>query len=389
MQRYSLSENSWTEEEISVATDVLRSGNTTMGPRVKEFEEKFAKMFGSKYAIMSNSGSSANLLAVGALYEKELRYNKEKLKVIVPCVSWATTYYPFHQYGMELVFCDVDLNTLNYDLVHLEKLLSEHKISVICAVNLLGNPNDWDKLNTLAGNIPIIEDNCESMGAKYDNRFTGTFGIAGTFSTFFSHHISTMEGGITLTDDEGMYHFMLAMRAHGWTRNLPEENKVSGKKSNSQFEESFKFVVPGYNLRPLEISAAIGLKQLDKFDIFIENRRKNAQLFTKEIVDRFSHKIIFQKEIGESSWFGFTMIFENQKIREKAIAVFADYNIDCRPIVTGNFLNQPVIGRMNCVPGKQINADRVHNCGLFVGNHHFTMESEFKMLESALQFILQ
>ena len=124
----------------------------------------------------------------------------------------------------------------------------------------------------------MFEDNCESMGAEYNGKQTGTFGLVGTFSTFFSHHMATLEGGFVTTDDEEIYHILLSMRAHGWTRNLPKENKVC-EKSDDWFEESFRFVLPGYNVRPVEMSGAIGVEQLKKLPIFLKNRRENAKLF--------------------------------------------------------------------------------------------------------------
>lgn len=381
---YQLASTTWDNEELDLAIEVLKSKNTTMGVHVREFEKEFAQAFGSKFAVMSNSGSSANLLAIAAMIESGIIKSKDKT-VIVPAVSWSTTYFPFHQYGFKLRFADIDLNTLNYDLSHLKKIISEEEIDAICAVNLLGNPNDFNLLKKIAGNIPIFEDNCESMGANFAGKNAGTHGLLGSFSTFFSHHMCTMEGGVTVTDDEMLYQFMLAIRAHGWTRNLPDQNFITGIKSQDRFEESFKFVVPGYNLRPLEVEGAIGRIQLKKLNNFILERRKNANFFKDKIVKKYNDKIIFQEEIGESSWFGFSMIFESPAIRKKMIDVFETEEIDCRPIVAGNFCRQPVIKKMNCKFDKLVNADIVHDRGLFVGNHHFNLEHEIQRLDIALE----
>ena len=194
---------------------------------------------------------------------------------------------------------------LNIDLDQLKSAITD-KTKVILSVNLLGNPNDFNEINKLIKekNILLLEDNCESLGAKLNNKFTGTFGLMGTFSSFFSHHISTMEGGLIVTDDEEIYHILLSLRAHGWTRNLPKVNYVTGTKSDNEFEESFKFVLPGYNVRPLEMSGAIGREQIKKLDNFIQIRRKNAEKFISFFAN---HPFIqIQKEIGESSWFGFS-----------------------------------------------------------------------------------
>ena len=384
---YQLASTTWDNEEIEAAIEVIKSKNTTMGVHVKEFESEFAKEFGSKFAVMSNSGSSANLLAIAAMVESGMFESKDRT-VVVPAVSWSTTYFPFHQYGFKLRFVDVDLKTLNYDLEHLERVIREEKIDAICAVNLLGNPNDFSSLKRIAGSIPIFEDNCESMGAKFEGKQAGTHGVLGSFSTFFSHHMCTMEGGVTVTDDERLYQFMLSIRAHGWTRNLSDQNLVSGLKSQNKFEESFKFVVPGYNLRPLEIEAAIGKIQLRKISEFILERRKNSEIFKKKIVEKYGNRVIFQEEIGESSWFGFSMIFENADLRKRSITEFESAKIDCRPIVAGNFCRQPVIEKMDCKFDKLINANIVHERGLFVGNHHFDLEHEIHQLDISLEKVM-
>ena len=228
---------------------------------------------------MVSSGSAANLIATATLFYTKSPMLKRGDEVIVPAVSWSTTYFPLQQYGLKLKFVDIDLDTLNYDLDALESAITSNT-KMIMVVNLLGNPNDFDVINNLIKDkdIFIFEDNCESMGAEYKGKKTGTFGIVGTFSTFFSHHMSTMEGGFVTTDDEELYHILLSMRAHGWTRNLPQQNHISNK-SNDWFKESFNFVLPGYNVRPVEMSGAIGIEQLKKLPLFLKQRRKNAKLF--------------------------------------------------------------------------------------------------------------
>jgi CDP-6-deoxy-D-xylo-4-hexulose-3-dehydrase len=385
---YKLASTTWTDEEVIEAIQVIKSMNTTMGKRVLEFENLFASRFGSKFAVMSNSGSSANLLAVAALTESGLFSGIEKT-VLVPAVSWSTTYFPFHQYGFKLRFADIDLDTLNYDLDHVAEIVRNEKIDCVCAVNLLGNPNDFQKLKSIVGDIPIFEDNCESMGAKFMGKECGTHGVLGSFSTFFSHHLCTMEGGVTVTDDEKLYHLMLAIRAHGWTRNLPDQNFVTGTKSANSFEESYKFVVPGYNLRPLEVEAAIGLKQLPKLSDFVSTRRTNAAKFAERFHSKYRDKIRFQREVGESSWFGFSLLLENQQTRNEVIKSFESSGIDCRPIVAGNFCRQPVMNKMAHKYDKICNADAVNDTGLFIGNHHFELTEEFDLLDSTLERVFE
>jgi hypothetical protein len=220
-------------------------------------------------------------------------------EVIVPAVSWSTTYYPLYQYGLKIKFVDIDLETLNYDLSQLSQAISS-KTKAIVAVNLLGNPNDFSQIKKIIGgrDITLIEDNCESLGAEFEGKKAGTFGLMGTFSTFFSHHISTMEGGLIVTNDEELYHILLSLRAHGWTRNLPKENHVCGTKGDDPFEESFRFVLPGYNVRPLEMSGALGIEQVKKlyidrdaeqeFSIFIEFTFSST---IRKILQNISEKI--------------------------------------------------------------------------------------------------
>ena len=386
MIKYPLASSTWDEKEIEAINSVIAKDMYTMGEGVKQFEDDFSKFFGSKYSVMVNSGSSANLIAVAALF-----YTKEpKLKrgdeVIVPAVSWSTTFYPLYQYGLKLKFIDVDLHTLNFDLEQLKAAISD-KTKMILAVNLLGNPNDFDAIKEIIGNrdILLMEDNCESMGATYNGKFTGTFGIMGTFSTFYSHHMATMEGGVVCTDDEELYHILLCLRAHGWTRHLPKENKISNK-SDNWFEESFRFLLPGYNVLPVEMSGVIGIEQLKKLPAFLEQRRKNAELFVSLFNDNPTFYI--QEEIGNSSWFGFSLIIKpNANVDRLAIVKKLEENgIDCRPIVTGDFTKNEVLKYFDYeIFGKVKNANYLDTKGLFVGNHQIDLTKEIKHLYNVLK----
>ena len=228
--QYKLATSTWDECEINSIHEVIESKEFTMGKKVQEYEIEFAKFMGSKYAVMTSSGSTANLIATAALFYSKNSKLKIGDEVIVPAVSWSTTYFPLQQYGLKLKFVDIDIETLNYNLTDLEEAISE-STKLIVVVNLLGNSNDFNEINKIIGSreILLLEDNCESMGSNYHNKFTGTFGVMGTFSSFFSHHISTMEGGVVVTNDEELYHILLCLRAHGWTRNLPIVNHVANK----------------------------------------------------------------------------------------------------------------------------------------------------------------
>ena len=385
MIKYPLASSTWDEKEIDAINGVIAKDMYTMGAGVKQFEENFAQFVGSKYAVMVNSGSSANLIAVAALFYTKNPKLKRGDEVIVPAVSWSTTYYPLYQYGLKLKFVDVDLHSLNFDLDQLKAAVTEDT-KMILAVNLLGNPNNFDAINDIIGSRDIIlmEDNCESMGAEFKGKQTGTFGLVGTYSTFFSHHMATMEGGLIVTDDEEMFHVMVCLRAHGWTRHLPKENFVSNKSDNN-FEESFRFLLPGYNVRPVEMSGVIGVEQLKKLPSFLDQRRKNAELFISLFKD--SKDFYIQKDIDNSSWFGFSFIIKPESKLERAAIVKAleENHIDCRPIVTGDFTKNEVLKYFDCeIFGEMKNAQYLDKKGFFVGNHQVDLTEEINYLYKIL-----
>jgi len=382
-----LATTTWDKEEIQAIHDVIESDMYSMGPKVAEFEQAFADFTGSKYCVMVNSGSSANLLAVAALFFTKESYLQAGDEVIVPAVSWSTTYFPLQQYGLKLKFVDIDPQTLNLSLDQLEEAISP-ETKAIFAVNLLGNPIDYQKLNKLIAekDILLIEDNCESLGACLNNKQAGTFGKLGTYSSFFSHHISTMEGGMVVTDDEELYHILLSIRSHGWTRHLPEQNLVC-EKSSDAFYESFRFVLPGYNVRPIEMSGAIGLAQLKKLPEIIKGRRENAAYFVDQVSNIKGIQV--QQETGESSWFGFALMFENTETRNKAVKQLSEQKVDCRPIVAGNFANNPAIKFFDYeIHNNLKQADRIEQCGLFIGNHHYDVKEQIDQVIKLLQNIV-
>ena len=379
--KYNLASDSWDGEEISAINDVIKSNRYTMGPKVKKFEDEFASHFNSDYAIMVNSGSSANLLMIASLFYSKEYDLKEGDEVIVPAVSWSTTYYPVHQYGLKLVFVDVDRDTLNISPEKIKKAISP-KTKIIFAVNLLGNPCEFDEIIRICkkNNIILIEDNCESLGAKYREKFTGTCGIMGSFSFFFSHHLQTMEGGMILTNDKNLYELCVSLRAHGWIRDLPDDNSIEKKTGNS-FHDSFNFVTPGYGIRPLEMSGAIGSVQLQKLPIFISNRKKNATIF-KSLFEN-EPNIAIQQETEVSSWFGFSLLLTNKlsSFRDDLINILKENNIECRPIVAGNFTKNPVIKFMDYdIRGELSASDEIDKNGFFVGNDFRDLKNEIHYL---------
>jgi CDP-6-deoxy-D-xylo-4-hexulose-3-dehydrase len=390
MRDYPLATTTWDEKEYAAMQEVIASGNFTMGNRVAAFEGQFASHFGSDFAVMSNSGSSANLLALAAIRYSSLNPEAGRDEVIVPAVSWSTTYYPITQMGFKLKFVDVDLETLNASVESISAAVSSRTAGIV-VVNLLGNPSELTEIRQLADqhSLFMIEDNCESMGATYEGKLAGTFGEIGTFSSFFSHHISTMEGGVSVTDSLELKQVMTSLRAHGWTRELPSENFVYDK-TGDDFEDLFRFVLPGYNLRPLEIEGAIGTEQLKKLNSIVSGRRANALKFVN-LMQKFP-EIQIQKELGESSWFGFSLLLTGKQKGRRADLVNAlkAQSIAVRPIVAGNFTKNPVLKHLPHVALEGLkNADQVHDEGLFIGNHHYEMNHEFELLENALKAFMK
>jgi CDP-6-deoxy-D-xylo-4-hexulose-3-dehydrase len=305
-------------------------------------------------------------------------------EVIVPSVSWSTTYAPLQQYGLHVKFVDVCPDTLNIDLKKFKEAVSK-KTKAVVLVNLLGNCNNYEEVKKILDEKDlspyVLEDNAESMGAEFKGIKAGSYGLMGTFSSFFSHHISTMEGGCIITNDEELFHILLCIRAHGWTRNLPDNNLVTGRKDEDNFLESFKFVLPGYNVRPLEMSGAIGKQQIKKLDSLIEGRRKNAEYFVDKI-SKFK-SLTIQKETGKSSWFGFSVIVSKYASynREMLIKSLQSNGIEYRPIVTGNFLkNKAILKYFDYeISGDMSGAELIEENGLFLGNHHYDLSSQIDL----------
>lgn len=389
MINWPLASSSWDEKEYEVILETLKSERLTMGSKTLEMEKKFASLNGSKYCVMVNSGSSANLLMIASLFYTKNDSIKFEIgdEVIVPTVSWGTTYFPLHQLGLKTVFVDIDIKTLNIDPSKIKEKINSRTKAIFC-VNLLGNPCNFDLINEIANEhkLVILEDNCESLGCIYKGKKGGSLGLMGTHSSFFSHHFSTMEGGYVTTDDDELYQILVCLRSHGWTRNLPNENFITGRKSNNNFDESFKFVLPGFNLRPLEISAACGLSQLDKIENFINQRRINAKEFKKQF-SQFQDLII-QEETEQSSWFGFSIIIkEKSRIsREQFLNILDKYKVAYRPIVSGNFLENPVLQYFKYkADSNNQNAELVHKNGFFLGNHHYDITDKIKLLKNTLE----
>ena len=362
---YPLAYSTWGKEELEAIQRVCDSDMYTMGKHVKQFENEFAEVFGSENAVMVNSGSSANLLMLSLLKWKY----KLTGDIIVPVVGWATTYFPISQNGFKINFVDVDKDTWNIDVNKIEAAITPNTCAVM-AVNLLGNSCDYDRIVEICRkhNLILIEDNCESMGAKHNGKHTGSIGLAGSFSFFFSHHIQTMEGGMVLTDSKDDADYMRSMRAHGWVRDLPDNSPLY-QKTGDAFNDNFIFATPGYNIRPLEMSGAIGIEQLKKWNNIMDARLKNKDHF----LSLFANKpwVRVQKEIGTSSWFTFGMVLDGELKgrRQEVIDALSKAGIQNRPLASRNFLKQPVMRDLDFIDNKDYAAaDDIHENGFFVGN---------------------
>ena len=362
---YPLAYSTWGKEEVEAIQKVISTDMYTMGKHVKQFEQEFAELFGSENAVMVNSGSSANLLMLSLLKWKY----KLTGDIIVPVVGWATTYFPIAQNGFKINFVDVDPNTWNIDVNKIEQAITPNTCAIM-PVNLLGNSCEYGRLIEICRehNLMLIEDNCESMGAKFHDKYCGTIGLAGSFSFFFSHHIQTMEGGMVLTDSRDDADYMRSMRAHGWVRDLPDNSPLYQKTGNA-FNDNFIFATPGYNIRPLEMSGAIGTEQLKKWNNIMEVRMANKKLFFSLFGDKSWCRL--QKEIGESSWFTFGVVLDGELKgrRAEVIDALSKAGIQNRPLASRNFMKQPVMRDLDYIDNNNYEAaDDIHDNGFFVGN---------------------
>lgn len=385
-----LSESSWGQEEISAIQECIVSDRFTMGPSVEKFENEFASWNGSKYAVMVNSGSSANLLAAQVL-SLQSEFAEEKGTVLVPALSWSTTYFPWIQSGYKLKFVDIDRRSFNVDLIDLESKITSDCVG-ICIPHILGADAGIEKIMDLAvrNGLWVVEDTCESLGGLVQNtagnRKLGTMGDFGTYSFFRSHHISTMEGGMLVTNNFDQYVLAKSMRAHGWARGI-SPSPILGNLESDGWKDQFKFYVPGFNLRPLEMSGAIGLEQLKKLDNFLTIRRANAEFLRKKLES--VSNIDLQEQGHGGSWmaFAFTLTGELQKSRDQLVSILESASIETRPIVTGNFVNQPVMKKIASkveVDSFYPNAEYVDKSGIMIANHGRDLTFEISRIASLL-----
>ena len=309
----------------------------TKGPITLELESKYSDWLGRKYSVFCNSGSSANLLMLSALQQGEYLKNN---KIVVPSVAWATDLAPVMQLGLKPILCDSNKRDLSADLVHLEKIFKEESPSALMFVSVLGLVPEMDKVVNLCEKYDVIllEDTCESMGSKYRDTKLGTFGKMSSFSTFFGHHISTIEGGFISTDDKDLYDILLAIRAHGWDRDLDVEKQIELQQDwdVSTFNSLYTFYYQGFNVRATDLQAYIGLRQIDKLDGWGVRREYNYLTY-QELVKNDYWKP--NTELNDfTSNFAYPVIHPN---RDKIVEQLQRGGVEVRPMICGSMGTQP------------------------------------------------
>jgi len=355
----------------------------TKGDFTIELEQLWSDWLGVKYSVFVNSGSSANLAAIYALLlSGKLRNNK----IIVPAVSWVTTVSPAIQLGMQPILCDCNKDNLGLDLENLKKIIKEENPSSLILVHPLGFSNDMDEIISLCKefDIKIIEDTCESIGSMYNNRKLGSIGDLGTFSFYFGHHISTIEGGMISTNDEDLYHLLLSIRSHGWDRDLPEYKKreLRDKYKVSDFRALYTFYYPGFNLRSTDLQAFIGKLQIEKIDNIVRSREKNYQLYHK-LINNKQWKIKPCEKMYISN-FAYPIITD--KLNELVFEL-SENNIECRPLICGSINKQP-FWYERYFNSSTPNADWLHNNGLYLPNNHEMTEKEVIFVSDIVNKVL-
>ncbi len=367
----SLTENTITKDNIMhLAQWLLGNPKLTQGEKVKEFEVEFAKKVDREYAVYVNSGSSANLLmlyvtklVLGANLHKDPSY-----KIVIPALSWATDLAPAIQLGLEPILVDCNMDDLSVDLDHLEDIFYEHEPQALMLVSILGLVPDMKRVVELCDKykVNLLEDVCESLDSRYKNQVLGSFGVMSSFSFFFSHHISTIEGGMVTTDDEVMYNLLVMLRSHGWGRDLkPSVRKNMQLLANiDDLKEKFTFYVPGFNFRATDLQAVIGLEQLKILNSISRIRHNNYMQYIDNLCDgMWTPRHNIENRVSN---FGMPIISE---YKESIVEALEENEIECRPLICGSLGRQPMWVRFNGGPTCLTNADQINEQGIYVPNH--------------------
>jgi CDP-6-deoxy-D-xylo-4-hexulose-3-dehydrase len=389
---YPLSEDGITNQDINIASKVLKSKQITMSKITRKFEIHFAKKIGSKYALMVNSGSSANLLAVYAagnlLRKKRLKPGDE---VLIPILCWPTSLWPLVQFGLKPIFVDIDKTNLSISDKEIEKKITK-KTRAIMLINVLGNCCDLFKIKKIAkkNNLIIFEDNCESLGSKFKNKNLGTFGDFSTFSFFYSHQITSGEGGMVTCNNKEDYEILFTLRSHGWLgglmsypRNLSSYKKYINK--YPKLDPRYIFSNSGFNVRPMDITAAIGLNQFKKLDQFKSSRNKNRSKILNKLTSskkwKNQFKFIQPRKNLDPSWMVLPILVNKKyKNAKKKYLNYLDKNgVETRPIISGSFNNQPsykLYGFQKYNQKVFKNSQYIQDHGFVIGLHKHLMKTK-------------
>jgi CDP-6-deoxy-D-xylo-4-hexulose-3-dehydrase len=376
--RIPLSAPTFGAPEVVEAMESLLSGYVTMGRKCRQFEEMVERDLGVKTALFANSGSSTNLLAVAALASPTVKGHWQRGdEIITPAVTWSTTVWPLIQYGLKPVFVDVDPKTLTLDLDKVEAAITP-KTKGIALVHLLGNPVDMTRIRAIAQahKLAVFEDCCEALGAKWKGTPVGTIGDAGSFSTYFSHHITTIEGGLMTTDREDVAEAARGLREHGWTRSLKSRKEWAAK--HPDIDDRFLFYHTGYNLRPTEVNAAFGLHQWPRLPEFLKTRAENHAFWMRRM-EPYREWIHLVDAPPGATHFSFAASPRREAPFSRAewSRHLESKGIETRPIMTGNFLRHPAWKTIPAdVRGGLDVADFVSDQGLLWGNHHLIGKAE-------------
>ena len=400
INKFTLSTDTFSKEEFNTVNKVMMSRNYTMGDVVEKFEKSLAKWIGVKNAIMVNSGSSANLLIIESLLRRSIKFNnlKQGDEIIVPALSWPTTVWPIIQLGLTPVFADSNSDSLAICLKSAQRLVSK-KTRAIFLIHVLGyaeNINDY-KFFCKKNGLILIEDCCESLGAFSDKKHVGTQGHAGSLSHFFSHHLTTIEGGSIITNDDCLADDIKSFRAHGWIRNRKDRSFLIKKYKN--LDPRFLFFTSGYNVRPMELQAAIGLVQLKKLEFFLKKRDKVAFSVNKILNEISWLKLIgneriknkkIKKRDREHSWMNIPIILESgSPIKLKKVKnIFEKFHIETRPIIAGNILKHPALKKVNYRHDK--NLPVANNClenGFMIGCHSNIGDQQLELFSKVIKIL--
>jgi len=335
----------------------------TKGQKTLSFEKRFASIIGCKHAVFCNSGSSANLLATSALIQSGLMGNN---KIVVPQVSWSTTVFPAMQLGLSPIMCDCDSLNLGIDVDNFLEIIEKEKPSALILVHVLGFDSNIQKIKDICeqNNILLIEDTCESLGSVVAGKMLGSYGLASTFSFYFGHHISTIEGGMVCTDDDYLAEVLKMIRSHGWDRDIDEEakQKYRSKYNVKEFESLYKFYYQGFNLRSTDLQAFIGLNQITKIKQIASTRHENFSKYLELIDNKFWKPVLNQEVVSNM---GYPLILSN---RERVYQELKNNNIESRPLVSGGMGTQPAWSK-TYGESRMKNSTIVNDKGMYVPNH--------------------